>query len=180
MRSLFAGLAVGGLLVVLSACTPQPPELIEVQITLTDFGIESPLSTFEVGQSYHLVINNQGALNHELMVMEPMMGGMEMSMEEMDEMALAMIEEDDLPPGSTQTLDITFIAAKFDEAGNKVKNAHLPKVLLNGELIHDQVELKHGTGNNYKLKEHTKAPILIQVDHGPVAFRNIKVRELNQ
>ncbi|MFZ9792577.1 MAG: 3-keto-disaccharide hydrolase [Gemmataceae bacterium] len=84
------------------------------------------------------------------------------------------------PAGEWQTLDITFIAAKFDESGNKIKNAHLPKVLLNGELIHDQVELKHGTGNNYKLKEHSKAPILIQVDHGPVAFRNIKVRELNQ
>ena len=84
------------------------------------------------------------------------------------------------PAGEWQTLDITFIAAKFDDSGNKIKNAHLPKVLLNGELIHDKVELKHGTGNNYKLKEHSKAPILIQVDHGPVAFRNIKVRELNQ
>jgi uncharacterized cupredoxin-like copper-binding protein len=116
MRRLFAGLAIGGLLVVLSACAPQPPEPIEVQITLTDFGIESALSTFEVGQPYHLVINNEGALNHELMVMEPMMGGMEMSMEEMDEMALAMIEEDDLPPGSTQTLDITF--TEEDAAAN--------------------------------------------------------------
>ena len=84
------------------------------------------------------------------------------------------------PAGEWQTLDITFIAPRFDEAGNKVKNARLPKVLLNGELIHDNVELLTPTGNNFKLKEKTKAPILIQVDHGPVAFKNIKVRELQK
>lgn len=84
------------------------------------------------------------------------------------------------PAGEWQTLDITFIAPRFDEAGNKVKNARLPKVLLNGEVIHDNVELLTPTGNNFKLKEKTKGPILIQVDHGPVAFRNIKVRELSK
>ena len=84
------------------------------------------------------------------------------------------------PAGEWQTLDITFIAPRFDDAGNKVKNARLPKVLLNGELIHDNVELLTPTGNNFKLKEKTKAPILIQVDHGPVAFKNIKVRELQK
>jgi hypothetical protein len=84
------------------------------------------------------------------------------------------------PAGEWQTLDITFIAPRFDEAGNKIKNARLPKVLLNGELIHDNVELLTPTGNNFKLKEKTKAPILIQVDHGPVAFKNIKVRELQK
>lgn len=82
------------------------------------------------------------------------------------------------PAGEWQTLDITFLAPRFDDAGTKTKNAHLVKVLLNGEVIHDQVELKHPTGNNYKLKEHAKAPLFFQVDHGPVAFRNIKVREL--
>jgi len=51
-------------------------------------------------------------------------------------------------------------------------------VLLNGELIHDKVELKTPTGNNFKAKEKTTGPILIQVDHGPVAFKNIKVREI--
>jgi hypothetical protein len=84
------------------------------------------------------------------------------------------------PAGEWQTLDITFIAPRLDEAGNKVKNARLPKVLLNGELIHDNVELLTPTGNNFKLKEKSKAPIMIQVDHGPVAFKNIKVRELQK
>jgi len=33
---------------------------------------------------------------------------MDMDMEAMDEMALAMIEEDELTPGATKTLDYTF------------------------------------------------------------------------
>jgi len=33
---------------------------------------------------------------------------MDMDMEAMDEMALAMIEEDELTPGTTKTLDYTF------------------------------------------------------------------------
>ncbi len=84
------------------------------------------------------------------------------------------------PAGEWQTLDITFLAPRFDEAGNKVKNARLPKVLLNGELIHDNAELLTPTGNNFKLKEKAKGPILIQVDHGPVALKNVKVRELKK
>jgi len=84
------------------------------------------------------------------------------------------------PAGEWQTLDITFLAPRFDEAGNKVKNARLPKVVLNGELIHDDVELLTPTGNNFKLKEKMKGQIMIQVDHGPVAFKNIKVRELKK
>jgi len=42
------------------------------------------------------------------MIMEPMMPGMDMTMEEMDAMALAFVEEDELTPGVTQTLDYTF------------------------------------------------------------------------
>ncbi len=75
---------------VLVACGPKPPQ--EVQVTLTDFGIESSLSAFEVGQPYRFVITNSGALDHEFMIIEPLMPGMEMSMEEMDEIALAVVE----------------------------------------------------------------------------------------
>jgi len=94
----------------LSACgsstTSDGP--VDVEVTLTEFGIESSLDTFEVGVPYHFIITNEGAINHELMIMEPMMPGMDMSMEEMDAMALAFVEEDELTPGATQTLDYTF------------------------------------------------------------------------
>jgi len=108
MQRVLVGLLGIGLLLGLAACAPAPPEPIEVQVTLNEFGIESTMTSFKVGQPYHLVINNAGGLNHELMIMEPLMSDMEMSMEEMDEIALAMVEEDDLAPGSTMTLDITF------------------------------------------------------------------------
>lgn len=98
---------------ILSACGPStnPDGSVNVEVTLTDFGIESTVDTFEVGVPYHFIITNEGAVNHELMIMEPMMEGMEMDMEEMDAMALAYVEEDELPPGATQTLDYTFTAA---------------------------------------------------------------------
>jgi len=95
----------------LSACGPStnPDGSVNVNVTLTDFGIESSLVTFDVGVPYHFIVTNEGAVAHELMLMEPMMAGMEdMTMEEMDAMALAHVEEDDLPPGATQTLDYTF------------------------------------------------------------------------
>ena len=94
----------------LSACGPStnPDGSVDVKVTLTDFKIESSLNTFNVGVPYHFIITNEGEDEHELMIMEPMMAGTEMSMEQMDEMALAVVEEDDLPPGATYTLDYTF------------------------------------------------------------------------
>ena len=91
-----------------SSSSTNPDGSVNVNVTLTDFGIESSLNTFEVGIPYHFIITNKGAINHELMIMVPTMAGSEMAMEEMDKMALAFVEEDELPPGATQTLDYTF------------------------------------------------------------------------
>lgn len=83
----------------------------EVKVTLTDFGVEASRTSFEVGVPYHFTITNNGAINHEIMIMPPLTEeqmSMNMDMEEMDEMALAMIEEDELTPGTTQSFDFTF------------------------------------------------------------------------
>jgi Domain of Unknown Function (DUF1080) len=80
--------------------------------------------------------------------------------------------------GEWQTLDIVFRAPRFDADGKKIKSARFDKVVLNGQVIHDQVEVKTPTGNAWKLKEIPRGPLLLQGDHGPVAFRNIRVREL--
>jgi uncharacterized cupredoxin-like copper-binding protein len=90
----------------LVACGSNSPQ--DVTISLTDFGIEASQTTFKVGQPYHFIITNDGAIEHELMIMPPMAQDANMEMSEMDEMALAMVEEDDLPPGATETLDVTF------------------------------------------------------------------------
>ena len=81
-----------------------------------------------------------------------------------------------LPPGEWQTLDLIFQAPRFDAEGKKVANARFVKVTLNGKVAHDNVEVPTPTGNNWTRKETPKGPILLQADHGPVAFRNIRVR----
>lgn len=82
------------------------------------------------------------------------------------------------PPGEWQTLDITFRAPKFDASGKKTANARF-KVVLNGQVVQDEVEVPCPTGDNWKKPEVPEGPILLQADHGPVAFRNLRVRPLH-
>jgi Domain of Unknown Function (DUF1080) len=81
-------------------------------------------------------------------------------------------------PGEWQTLDVTFRAPRFARDGTKVENARFVKAVLNGQLIHENVDVKSPTGHVWRLPEVAKGPILLQGDHGPVAFRKIKVRAL--
>ncbi len=88
-----------------TAATNAEPQTVNV--TVTEFGIESSMTEFQAGVPYHFVVINEGAVPHELMIVQPMEPGM-MSMEEMDEMAIAVIEEDDLGTGQMHEFDITF------------------------------------------------------------------------
>lgn len=82
-------------------------------------------------------------------------------------------------PGEWQTLGIVFRAPRFDAEGKKTENAKFIKVTLNGQVIHENVEVKHPTGAAWRLvKEIPTGPVMLQADHGPVAFRNVKVRAL--
>ena len=82
------------------------------------------------------------------------------------------------PAGEWQTLDIVFRAPKFDASGKKTANARFVKVVLNGQVVQDDVDLPYPTGDNWNKGEHPTGPILLQADHGPVAFRNLRVRPL--
>ena len=79
-------------------------------------------------------------------------------------------------PGEWQKLTAIFTAARFDADGKKTANARIVKATLNGTVIHEDVELKTPTGHNWTKKEVAKGPIMLQGDHGPVAFRNVRVR----
>jgi hypothetical protein len=79
-------------------------------------------------------------------------------------------------PGEWQKLTAIFLAPRFDADGKKVASARLVKATLNGEVIHEGLELKTPTGHTWDKKEAAKAPLLLQGDHGPVAFRNVRVR----
>ncbi len=77
-------------------------------------------------------------------------------------------------PGEWQTFDITFRAPKFDAAGKKFANACFVKVVHNGQIIHENVELT-GPTRGGATPEKSTGPLRIQGDHGPVAYRNLWV-----
>ena len=78
-------------------------------------------------------------------------------------------------PGEWQKFIIDFRAPKFDEAGKKTANAKFVKVTLNGQVIHENVEMKSQTPTGVTGKEAATGPIMFQGDHGPVAYRNIRI-----
>ncbi|MDF7807341.1 DUF1080 domain-containing protein [Pontiellaceae bacterium B12219] len=80
------------------------------------------------------------------------------------------------PPLTWQTYDIDFIAPKF-EGDQKVKNARIT-VYHNGVLIHDDVELKTGTGAGAKRPQLAEGPVYFQNHGTPVMFRNVWATEL--
>lgn len=79
-------------------------------------------------------------------------------------------------PGLWQKLKISFQAPRFDASGKKLSNAKFLRVILNDALLHEQVECSGPTRGSVSAQEVAQAPFLIQGDHGPVAFRNIKYR----
>ncbi|MBA4063685.1 MAG: DUF1080 domain-containing protein [Isosphaera sp.] len=77
-------------------------------------------------------------------------------------------------PGEWQTFQIIFQAPRFD-GGKKTANARFLSVSLNGVELHKDVEMKGPTPGGLTGKEAPTGPLMFQGDHGPVAFRNIKV-----
>jgi hypothetical protein len=78
-------------------------------------------------------------------------------------------------PGEWQKFVIEFQAPTFDAAGKKTANAKFIKVTLNDQVIHENVEVKAPTPACMTGKEGATGPLMLQGDHGPVAFRNIKI-----
>lgn len=79
------------------------------------------------------------------------------------------------PPGEWQTMKILFVAPRFDKDGKKTSNANFIGIMLNDKLIQENVEMKGPTPSGLTGKEAPEGPLMLQGDHGPVAFRNIKV-----
>lgn len=81
-------------------------------------------------------------------------------------------------PGLWQHLHIKFKAPKFDSLGNKITDAIFEEVSHNGILIHKKIEVTGPTRAAHILdqSELPKAALMLQGDHGPVAFKNIKYK----
>src|SRR5262249_39223505 len=73
-------------------------------------------------------------------------------------------------PGEWQTFDITFRAPRLNSDGKKLSNARFERILMNGTLIHENVEVLGFTRAGLEGPEVATAPFLLQGDHGPVAF----------
>lgn len=79
------------------------------------------------------------------------------------------------PPLTWQTYDYDFTAAKYDDNGQKVANARVT-IRHNGVVIHDDLELTHGTPG--RLEEGPQPqPLYLQGHGNPVVYRNIWVLE---
>ncbi len=79
-------------------------------------------------------------------------------------------------PGLWQTVKASFRAPRFDLQGNKIENARFNYVYLNNVLIHENVDLGGPTRASADNEESALAKFMIQGDHGPVAFRNIRYK----
>jgi hypothetical protein len=81
-------------------------------------------------------------------------------------------------PGEWQKYVIEWQAPRFDAAGSKTQNAKFLKVELNGQVLHENLEMKQQTPGGVIGKEAPTGPLMFQGNHGPVAFRNIIVTPL--
>ncbi len=81
-----------------------------------------------------------------------------------------------LAPGLWQHMEISFQAPKFDSNGNKISNAKVLLIKLNGAIIQENVELTGPTGGPIAETEAAVGPFMIQGDHGAVAFKNLSIK----
>ena len=58
------------------------------------------------------------------------------------------------------------------------QNAKFLKIELNGQVLHENLEMKQQTPGGVIGKEAPTGPLMFQGNHGPVAFRNIIVTPL--
>ena len=127
--------------------------LYEIQI-FDSYGSEDKMKSSDGGGIYHRWINNQGV------------GGS------------APLRNASRQPGQWQSYQAWFQAPRFDAAGKKTANAKFLRVLHNGILVQENVECEGPTRAHLEIPEAPLNPLMLQGDHGPVAFRNICWRPL--
>jgi 3-keto-disaccharide hydrolase len=84
------------------------------------------------------------------------------------------------PAGEWQSFEITFRAPQFDAKGRKTANAKFIEVKLNDKIVHTNIEVEGPTRAAKFNDEKPKGPLMLQGDHGPVAFRNLRIEEVTQ
>lgn len=129
--------------------------LYEVQV-FDSWDSTEPMTTSDCGAIYHRWISNQGV------------GGS------------APSRNAARRPGEWQSFYIWFRAPRFDATGKKIENARFIRVVHNGLSVQTNVEVAGPTRAAMEQAEAALNPIMLQGDHGPVAYRNIYVRPLRE
>ncbi|WP_052572754.1 DUF1080 domain-containing protein [Haloferula sp. BvORR071] len=83
-----------------------------------------------------------------------------------------------LHAGEWQTFDIVFRAPRFDAQGHKTAHARFEKVLHNGKLVQENIEVLGPTHGGAEESTTGTGPLCLQGDHGVVAYRNITIKQL--
>jgi len=81
-------------------------------------------------------------------------------------------------PGEWQTFDVVFRAPRFDDTGKKIADAIFVSVKHNGILVHENQPVTGPTRAAMFNDEKPAGPLMFQGDHGPVAYRNIRISPL--
>jgi hypothetical protein len=129
--------------------------LYEVQV-FDSWDSTEPLTSSDCGGIYHRWINNRGV------------GGS------------APGRNASRRPGEWQSFYIWFRGPRFDSSGRKTENARFIRVVQNGLSIQQNVEVDGPTRAAMGIPEAATNPIMLQGDHGPVAYKNIYVRPLRE
>lgn len=82
------------------------------------------------------------------------------------------------PPGQWEYFHTWFRGPRFDRAGTKTDNARFERVVYNGVTVQENVACDGPTRSGMKIPEAAENPLMLQGDHGPVAFRNLYFRPL--
>ena len=88
------------------------------------------------------------------------------------------LENASRPPGQWQSVHLWFQAPRIDAQGRKIASARFLRVLHNGVLVQENQEVYGPTHSAMPIPEAAENPLMLQGDHGPVAYRNIYVRPL--
>ncbi len=81
-------------------------------------------------------------------------------------------------PGEWQSLRIWFQAPQFDAGGKLMAKPKVLRVMLNGIAVQENFTLPGPTLSHMEIKPAAENPIMLQGDHGPVAYRNIYIKPL--
>lgn len=82
-------------------------------------------------------------------------------------------------PGTWQAFDIVFRAPRFDANGTKTADAEFVRVELNGVVIHENEKVGGPTRSAMFRDEQPTGPLMLQGDHGPVSYRNVRLEPIS-